>query len=120
MKFLKPFILTLLLSVSSAVAGQVDVIDVKVNGAGENYTFSVTVEHADEGWDHYANKWEVVGENGEVYGTRILAHPHVNEQPFTRQGNAKIPLDVKTVIVRAYDSLHGAGGKEVTVELPNR
>ena len=70
---------------SGAYAGGSDVVDVKVTGSGENFRFSVTVEHADEGWDHYADRWEVVSEDGKtVYGTRVLAHPHVNEQPFTR------------------------------------
>ena len=104
--------------VSSAFAGETDVVDVKVTGSGGSYNFSVTVKHADEGWDHFANRWEVVGEDGTVYGTRILAHPHVNEQPFTRSGSIKIPEGVKTVIVRANDSVHGLGGKEIVVQVP--
>ena len=103
-----------------AMAGEADVIDVRVSGSGTKFSFSVTVRHKDEGWDHYADKWEVVGEDGTIYGTRILAHPHVDEQPFTRQGRAEVPLGIKSVIVRAHDSVHGYGGKEMTVELPNR
>ena len=106
---------------SAALAGGSDVIDVKVTGSGENFRFSVTVEHADEGWDHYADRWEVVSEDGKtVYGTRVLAHPHVNEQPFTRSGSATIPSGVKTVVVRSNDSVHGLGGKEMKVDLPGR
>ena len=82
------------------------------------YRFRVTVQHDDTGWDHYANKWEVVGPDGTVIATRVLAHPHVNEQPFTRNlGKIKIPASVKSVIVRAGDSVHGLGGEEVTVTL---
>jgi len=103
---------------TAAFAGEVDVLDVKVSGAGGEYDFSVTVKHADEGWDHYADGWEVVGEDGTVYGKRVLAHPHVNEQPFTRSGRIKIPEGVETVIVRAHDSVHGFGGKEMIVSLP--
>ncbi len=106
---------------SGALAGGSDVLDVKVTGSGENFRFSVTVEHADEGWDHYADRWEVVSEDGKtIYGTRVLAHPHVNEQPFTRSGSATIPAGVKTVIVRSNDSVHGLGGKEMKVDLPGR
>jgi len=102
-------------------SGEVDVlkVDVKHSG-GDNFRFSVTVEHADEGWDHYADAWEVVGEDGTVYGKRVLAHPHVDEQPFTRSGNATIPADIKSVIVRAHDSVHELGGAEMKVELPGR
>lgn len=101
-------------------AGEVDVIGVKVKGKGPDYTFIVTVEHADTGWDHYADGWEVVGEDGTIYGKRILGHPHVEEQPFTRSGKATIPEGVKSVIIRAHDSVHEYGGEEMTVELPNR
>jgi hypothetical protein len=46
------------------------------------YRFSVTVRHADEGWDHYADRWEVLTSDGTLLATRTLYHPHVNEQPF--------------------------------------
>ena len=39
-------------------AGEADVISVKVKKTDTNiYQFDVTVEHADEGWKHYADKW---------------------------------------------------------------
>ncbi|MDJ0613968.1 MAG: hypothetical protein QNJ29_09845 [Rhizobiaceae bacterium] len=110
----------LVFTTATGIAGEVDVIDVKVRGGGTDFRFSVTVEHADEGWDHYADAWEVVGEDGTIYGKRILAHPHVDEQPFTRSGTASIPEGIKTVIVRAHDSVHGLGGKEMRVDLPGR
>ena len=62
------------------LAGEADVVDVKVSGSGGTYNFSVTVKHDDTGWGHFANRWEVVGKDGTIYGTRVLAHPHVNEQ----------------------------------------
>ena len=68
-----------------ASAGEADVIEVAVSAAGEDrYDFGVTVRHADEGWDHYADGWDVVGPDGKVLATRKLWHPHVGEQPFTR------------------------------------
>jgi hypothetical protein len=55
-----------------------------------------------------------------VLGTRVLAHPHEDEQPFTReQSGIKIPADTKQVIVRAHDKVEGFGGKEVIVNLPD-
>jgi hypothetical protein len=104
---------------SNAFSGEADVVDVEISGKDGNYNFSVTVKHADTGWEHFANRWEVVGKDGTVYGTRVLAHPHVNEQPFTRSGRIKIPQGVDSVIVRANDSVHGLGGKEMTVKLPS-
>ncbi|MEL7430393.1 MAG: hypothetical protein AAFN43_10380 [Pseudomonadota bacterium] len=101
-------------------AGEADVIAVEVSGNGPEYRFSVTVKHADTGWDHYADAWEVVGDDGTVYGKRVLAHPHVDEQPFTRSGTASIPAGIKQVVVRAHDSVHGHGGSTIRVDLPGR
>jgi hypothetical protein len=107
---------------SSVYAGEADVVDVEVRKRGSNlYDFSVTVQHQDSGWDHYANRWEVLDEKGNVIGTRTLHHPHVNEQPFTRVlSGLVIPADIKTVTVRSHDSVHEYGGKRVTVKLPLR
>jgi hypothetical protein len=53
-----------------------------------------------------------------VLTTRVLGHPHVNEQPFSR-GNewTKIPAEITRVRVRAHDSVHEYGGETVEVEL---
>ncbi len=69
----------------TADAGEADVVAATATKTGENtYRFDVTVAHDDTGWDHYANVWQVIGPDGAIIGERILAHPHVNEQPFTR------------------------------------
>lgn len=96
-----------------------------VNNGNDTWTFHVTVAHPDTGWNNYADGWDVVLPTGIVIKpdadspyTRLLLHPHENEQPFTRsQSNIYIPPDVTTVRVRAHDILHGWGGHEVTVDL---
>ena len=97
-----------LLACAPAIAGEADVIDVKATlEASGTFAFDVTVRHADSGWEHYADRWEVTGPDGAIYGTRVLAHPHVEEQPFTRsQGGIKIPEGVSQVTVRAHDLVH--------------
>jgi hypothetical protein len=86
---------------------------------GGTYRFVVSVRHDDSGWDHYADRWEIVAPDGSVLATRPLRHPHVGEQPFTRDlPGVTIPKDTRRVTVRAHDSQHGFGGREVTVELP--
>ena len=113
------FLVASLFITPAAFAGKADVVDVKITPSGDNtYRFDVTVSHADEGWDHYANRWDVVGPDGTVYGERILLHPHENEQPFTRSlSGVAIPQGVASVIIRGHDSVHGLGGKELTVDL---
>lgn len=102
-----------------AAAGPADVTAVEAVADGDRWTFRVTVRHADEGWDHYADAWRVVGPDGTVYGTRELLHPHVDEQPFTRSlSGVAIPEDVAAVTVEARDSVHGWGGATVEVTLP--
>ncbi|MFW6294039.1 MAG: hypothetical protein ACOC7V_17200 [Spirochaetota bacterium] len=87
--------------------------------SGGTWRFDVTVEHNDEGWDHYADRWQVVHpETFEVYGERILAHPHDNEQPFTRsESGIRIPDDQSSVLVRARCTDHGYEGYAVLVDL---
>ena len=116
-----PLILTFLLFCSlSSFAGEADVVEVKVRKNGQNsFTFTATVFHKDTGWEHYANKWDIVDGKGNVFGTRILHHPHVNEQPFTRKlSGVEIPKNIKEVTVRAHDSVHEYGGKTVSIVLP--
>ncbi len=69
---------------------------------------SVTLAHPDTGWDHYADAWEVLSLEGESLGVRELAHPHVEEQPFTRSLSVTLPGDPPwQVQIRARDSVHG-------------
>jgi hypothetical protein len=91
---------------------QVTFVEVTVGSEGR-LRFDVTVRHDDEGWDHYADAWQVVD-----LGTRELLHPHMNEQPFTRSlRGVAVPESVDHVVVRARCNVHGFGGREVRVDL---
>lgn len=82
------------------------------------WTVSVTLQHADTGWDHYADGWRVVTADGKVLGHRTLYHPHVNEQPFTRNlSGINIPTGVNTVFVEAHDKVHGWNKQRLEVDL---
>lgn len=104
---------------SSAKAGEVTVIDVSIRSEGQRrYYLSTTLKHADAGWEHYADRWDVLDENGKLIGQRILHHPHVNEQPFTRSLSLSIPAHVKKITVRGHDSVHGDGPSSKVILLP--
>ena len=110
---------SLALAAGNVLAGEADVVAVEVSKSGENsYRFDVTVAHGDEGWDHYADAWDVVAPDGAVLGTRVLHHPHETEQPFTRSTTITIPDGITEVMLRAKDSTHDYGGAEMTVTLP--
>ena len=106
--------------------GNADVTFVKATLTGDSkWTFEVTVNHSDVGWRDFADGWDVVLPDGKAIliqpkdrFTRVLAHPHVDEQPFTRtQENVLIPAGTKIVTVRAHDLVDGYGGKEIKVNL---
>lgn len=98
---------------------QIKAVDIH-RSAEETYRISVTLEHADEGWDHYANEWQVLTLDDVVLGSRVLAHPHVHEQPFTRSlGNVKISNGIGKIKIRAKDSVHGWSEVVFTVAVPN-
>ena len=93
----------LCLPVPGLQAGEADVVKAAVENTGERtYRFDVTVAHADTGWDHYADKWEVLALDNTILGTRILHHPHVDEQPFTRSlSGVNIPPLKKNLCTRS-------------------
>jgi hypothetical protein len=93
---------------SPAFADAPEVVDVKTTQSGDSWRFDVTLAHPDTGWDHYADGWEVVDAEGNVLGRRPLAHPHVNEQPFTRsQSGIVIPEGMTEVFIRVSDNVDG-------------
>jgi hypothetical protein len=104
---------------SSVWAGEADVLTVKMHKTGSHrYSFSARVVHEDEGWHHYADKWEILSPDGSVLAKRTLYHPHVGEQPFTRSlSDVVIPEHMQTVTIRAHCSVHGFGGQEITLKL---
>ena len=79
-----------------------------------SYEIQVTVGHEDSSWDHYVDRWEVIGPGGKVLGTRVLWHPHIGEPLFLRVLRpVTIPAGVKDVIIRVHDKKHGYGHKKL-------
>ena len=118
---MRTLVLALLLSTNTALAGEADVVDVKVrrNPAG-TYDFDITVKSIDKGWNHYADAFEVLGPDGKVFGRRVLLHPHETEQPFTRDlYGVNIPAGVTHVTVRARHKPKGYDGATLRVALPH-
>jgi hypothetical protein len=79
---------------------------------GGTWRFDVSLLHADTGWDHYADGWGIYTIEGNELGYRVLAHPHVNEQPFTRSLSGVIlPKGTTEVFILPHDLVHGDGPK---------
>ncbi len=102
----------------AASAGDAIVENATASKSGNTWRFNVTISHSDTGWDHYADGWGVYLEDGTELGYRVLAHPHVNEQPFTRSlTGVVIPDGTTEVYVVPRDSVHGVSDERVKVSL---
>lgn len=101
--------------------GCADVVAVEIIEEDGSFLISATVSSADTGDEKYADAWEVRSPDGSVLGERVLTHPHVGEQPFTRsQPGIEIPDDVAVVTVAAHDSVVGFCGETVDAPVPGR
>lgn len=128
-KYFSVFLLLVLCSYAPwALSQNADADVVYVNAedhGGKGWVFHVTVAHPDTGWDDYCNGWDVVTDSGKVLKhndsdvfTRLLLHPHENEQPFTRsQSRLEIADGVTSLTVRAHDIVWGFGGREIVIDL---
>jgi len=102
-----------------SLAGEVTIVAADFQPSGDNrWSVQVTLKHADTGWDHYADEWRVVDAAGTVLGDRVLYHPHVGEQPFTRGlSGVEIPAGTMRVWVEAHDKVHGWAHERLEVDL---
>ena len=107
------------LTATATLASDVEIVDVQASQSGGAWRFDVTLRHADSGWEHYADGWEVLAPDGSSLGMRVLAHPHVNEQPFTRSlGGVMIPDGTTNVVIRARDNVDGWTAEAFAFTLP--
>ena len=116
---IKKTLVILALSTTPAFADPATVHYVKVSKSSGAYTFDVTVKHADTGWEDYADIFRIKDPSGNILGERDLAHPHVDEQPFTRSlSGVKIPDGIDSVTVEVHDNVTGWAPTGKTVKLP--
>ena len=106
---------------NTANADDVKILSADFHNSGDElWSVKVTLKHDDSGWEHYADNWRVVDDEGNILGDRILHHPHVDEQPFTRGlGGVNIPKDMTIVYIEAHDKVHGWTSSRLKVDLSN-
>lgn len=116
------FSFLLLICSLTSQANEVEITNVVAHqGSDKTWTFAVTLKHADTGWDHYANEWQVIAPDNKILATRTLYHPHVEEQPFTRNtSGVKIPASMETVRIIAKDTVHGLAKTAMQINLKTK
>ena len=112
------YLASLLILATPAFAHDAEIVKAVGTGTNGIYSFSTTLSHPETGWDDYADGWRVELEDGTVLGTRVLAHPHSNEQPFTRSlSRVAVPRGTSLVFIRAKTLADGWSDKRVAVPL---
>jgi hypothetical protein len=114
------YALPLLALIATPALADPPVIEAAVaSPAGNAWRIDVTLLHPDTGWDHYANGWEVLAPDGTRLGLRVLVHPHVDEQPFTRSlSRVLVPSGADHVLIRARCLMDGWAEELFRVNLP--
>lgn len=85
------------------------IVSVAASGNEKNYTFSVGISSPETGCDQYADWWEIITIEGELIYRRVLAHSHVDEQPFVRSGGPVTISATQQVYIRAHMNSSGYG-----------
>ena len=112
-------LIPLLLLAGPALAEDPVIENVTATRQGDTWRFDVTISHPDTGWEHYADGWRVLDMDGNELGMRVLYHPHVDEQPFTRSlSGVVIPEGTRQVQVQARDLPAGWNEGTTVVDLP--
>ncbi|PZX15726.1 hypothetical protein LX81_02358 [Palleronia aestuarii] len=117
-----PFTLTAVIlgCATPASADPAEIVDAVARPDASGWTISVTIRHADTGWEDFADGWRVELADGTILATRKIRHPHVVEQPFTRsEMGIAIPPDAGSVRIRARTSPEGWGGQTVELRIPD-
>ena len=112
--------LTAMVLATASIGARADAVSieyVKVEMLDEGrWDIHTTLRHSDSGWEHFADAWRLVDANGLELARRTLAHPHVNEQPFTRSLRG-VSISVEEVFVEAHDNVHGWSTDRVEINL---
>ncbi|MEX0340280.1 MAG: hypothetical protein AB3N11_14725 [Arenibacterium sp.] len=115
MTYVLPFLVTL---AGPAFADDPVVENATAQASGGTWRIDVTLSHPDTGWDHYADGWRVLDMQGNELGLRVLHHPHVNEQPFTRSlSGVTLPASVSEVQIQARCNVDGWATTTYTLKL---
>lgn len=104
----------------AAIAGEADVVSARaVQTADDTRNFEATLRCDDRGFDYFCDRFEILSPNGAVLAVRVLDHPHVDEQPFTRElTGVRIHTGLaRSILIRAHHNVRGYSGEALKLPL---
>ncbi len=97
------------------------IVAVDVASDGGRFTLSVTMEHHDTGWDHFADGVQVELPDGTDLTYRALSHPHLDSDRIEATiAGVSVPQGVDHVVLLTRCSLVGWSAEPYSVKLPGR
>lgn len=122
LRFVVGALLSVLAVLSAAGPGFADkpkAIGARVIDLGEDrYQFEVNIAHEDDSWEHFVDRWEIVGKGGAVLATDYMYYPRIDENIVWRAlRGVKVDPGTEYVIFRLHDIRDGYG-REMLVRMP--
>jgi hypothetical protein len=112
------FLCGVVLPLRAVQAADVQIRFAELNFYGGAWQAEVTLQHEDTGWKNYADAWRLVDGKGRILATRVLWHPHVDEQPFTRGlDDIHIPEGTRVIFVEAHGKVEGWSKQRLRIDL---
>lgn len=109
---------TLLAAPASAEAPML--LEATATPGGGGWTISVTLMHADTGWDHYASGVKVLAPDGSPLAEIDIPHPHDAGVPFTETvAGVAVPPGAHHVLLRLRCTLDGWEARSHRLDLPH-
>lgn len=102
-----------------ALAGKPVPIGAKVVYLGQDrYQFEANIVHRDDTWQHFVDRWEVIGKGGKVIATDYFYYPRIGENIVWHVlRGIRVAPGTTYVIYRLHDSKDGYG-RDMLVRMP--
>lgn len=95
-------------------------LDATAVSDGATWTVSLTLVHADSGWDHYASGVKVLAPDGTLLVKHDIAHPHEPGVPFTEVvSGIAVAKGTDHILVRLRCTLDGWEAQPHRIDLAN-
>ncbi len=109
------------LGAGAAIADKPQAISARVILVGDSrFQFEVNIVHEDDSWEHYVDRWEVIGNGGKIIATDNVFYPRIGQDFVYRVlRGVKVDPGTEFVAFRLHDIRHGYG-REKLIRMPTK